>query len=201
VRPFQSASDVPLTDFIAFSPAGQIAFTDLGSALTLANPDGGSIIHIPDSGNSLVFAAFDPTGRMAAFVGQTPSSSGGDILVYSSGKYLDVSQGTYDSSQPSFSSSGRAIAYAAYVGELGIQPIYGITVYTFKDHRHRLLTREKQWSDWSPAWSLDDRYIAFVRSVPQEAMYMGSGEIWVMRADGKDAHPLGGVGENPTWVA
>lgn len=200
VRAFRSRTDVPLTNFIAFSPSGQIAYTDLGSALTLAQPSGGSILHIPDRGNSLEFAGFDSRGDKAAFVGQTPSSSGGDVLVYQGGSYVDVSRGVYDSSTPGFSTSGKQIAYAAYRGELGIQPIYGINVYNFSNHRTLHLTAEHTWSDWTPTWSQDDRYIAFVRSQPQEAMYMGSGAIWVMRSDGRDARPLGGEGMNPQWV-
>jgi hypothetical protein len=158
------------------------------------------VLHVPNRGNSLQFAGFDQTGDKAAFVGQTPSSTGGDILVYWKGGYLDVSRGVYDSSEPSFANGGTAVAYAAYRGELGIEPIYGVSVYNFADRRTKHLTAERQWSDWSPTWSPDDRYLAFVRSSPQEAMYMGAGEVWVIGRDGSDAHPLGGVGENPQWV-
>lgn len=200
VRAFRSSSDVPITNFIDFSPSGQVAYTDLGSALTLAQPDGSGVLHVPNRGNSLQFWGFDLLGDKAAFVGQTPSSTGGDVLVYWKGKYLDVSKGVYDSSVPAFASSGRAIAYAAYHGELGIEPIYGVNVYSFADGKTRHLTGERRRSDWSPAWSPDDRYLAFVRSAPQEAMYMGSGEIWVMGGDGSAPHWLGGIGQNPQWV-
>jgi Tol biopolymer transport system component len=200
VHAFSSSSDVPITNFIDFSPSGQVAYTDLGSALTLAQPNGSGVLHVPNRGNSLEFAGFDATGDKAAFVGQTPSSTGGDILVYWKGAYVDVSKGVYDSSVPAFATSGTAVAYAAYRGEQGIQPLYGISVYSFKNHSTTHLTGERDWSDWSPAWSLDDRYLAFVRSSPQEAMYMGAGEIWVVGRDGTDPHPLGGIGENPQWV-
>jgi len=198
---FSAGSDVPLTNFIDFSPAGQIAYTDLGSALTLANPNGTHLLHIPDRGNSLEFAGFDRTGAKAAFVGQTPDSSGGDILIYTGGKYVDVSRGVYDSSVPAFSSSGKEVAYAAYRGELGIEPVYGINIYDFSSRRTYHLTAEREWSDWSPECSGDGQYIAFIRSQPQEAMYMGSGEIWVVKTDGTDARPLGVVGSNPQWVS
>jgi hypothetical protein len=200
VAPYQAASDVPLTDFIDFSPAGQLAYTDLGSALTLADPNGTHVIHIPNRGNSLDYAGFDSAGDKAAFVGQTPSSSGGDVLAYVGSRYIDVSRGVYDSSTPAFAFSGDRIAYSAYRGELGIEPIYGINVYNFKSRRTAHLTAETHWSDWTPEWSPDDHYIAFIRSQPQEAMYMGSGEIWVMKVNGKDAHPLGGIGTNVRWV-
>jgi Tol biopolymer transport system component len=200
VSPFRSATDVPITNFIDFSPSGQVAYTDLGSALTLAQPNGTGVVHVPNRGNSLEFAGFDVEGDKAAFVGQTPASTGGDILVYHGGKYLDVSRGVYDSSTPSFSNSGGAIAYAAYRGELGIEPIYGISVYSFKTGTTSKLTAERRYSDWTPSWSPDDRYLAFVRSQPQEAMYMGVGAIWVIRGDGSDAHSLGGIGQNPQWV-
>jgi Tol biopolymer transport system component len=200
VHAFRSTSDVPITNFIDFSPSGQVAYTDLGSALTLAQPNGSGVLHVPNRGNALEFAGFDQEGDKAAFVGQTPSSTGGDILVYWKGAYVDVSKGVYDSSVPSFASSGSAVAYAAYRGEQGIQPVYGISVYRFNSRSTQKLTGERNWSDWSPAWSPDDRYLAFVRCSPQEAMYMGAGEIWVARRNGTDPHPLGGIGQNPQWV-
>lgn len=199
--PFRSTSDVPITDYIDFSPQGQIAYTDLGSALVLANPNGTHIVHIPNGVNSPEFVGFDPQGDKAVFVGQTPSSTGGDILVFVGGKYVDASSGIYDSSAPSFSSSGTSVAYSAYRGERAIEPLYGIDTYNLHTHILRRLTDERDWTDWAPAWSLDDHYIAYVRSQPQEAMYLGSGEIWVMRADGRDAHPLGGIGQDITWVS
>lgn len=202
VSAFRSQSDTPITNFIAFAPNGQIAYTDLGSALTLAFPNGNGVRHVPNLGNALEFWGFDQQGDKAAFVGQTPSSSGGDVLIYDkSGKYTDVSRGVYDSSTPAFSSSGTRIAYAAYRGENGIQPRYGINIYDIATHRTTELTHERDWTDWAPAWSLDDRYLAFVRTQPQEAMYLGSGEIWVTGANGKDARPLGGIGSDVTWIS
>jgi Tol biopolymer transport system component len=198
---FRASSDVPLTNFIDFSPAGQVAYTDLGSALTLANPDGSHPLHIPNRGNSLEFAGFDRSGEKAAFVGQTPDSSGGDILIYSRGNYRDISRGVYDSSVPAFSSSGQQAAYAAYRGELGIEPVYGINIYDFRSGRTYRLTAERRWSDWTPQWSGDGRYIAFIRSQPQEAMYMGSGEIWVTQTNGTEARPLSAVGSNVHWLS
>jgi Tol biopolymer transport system component len=201
VYPFRSQSDVPITNFIAFAPNGQIAYTDLGSALTLAFPNGTGVRHVPNLGNALEFWGFDQQGDKAAFVGQTPSSSGGDVLMYDrSGQYTDVSRGVYDSSTPSFSSSGDRVAYAAYRGERGIEPLYGINVYETQTKHTTRLTAERDWTDWAPAWSPDDSYIAFVRTQPAEAMYLGAGEVWVMRANGKDARPVGGVGTNVTWI-
>lgn len=199
--PFHSASDVPITNFIDFSPAGYLAYTDLGSALTMARPNGSGVVHVPDAGNSLEFAGFDSQGDKAAFVGQTPSSTGGDVLVYVHGKYLDVSRGVYDSAAPAFSGTDTRIAYAAYRGEFGIQPVYGINVYDFKTRKTFKLTGNRTWSDWSPSWSPDDRYLAFVRSHPQEAMYMGSGHIWVIQRNGTGARDIGGIGFDPEWVA
>jgi Tol biopolymer transport system component len=202
VFPFRSETDVPITNFITFSPGGQLAYTDLGSALTLSDPNGAHVIHVPNSGNSLEFVAFAPPGTQAAFVGQTASSTGGDVLVYDfkGGRYTDVSRGVYDSSTPAFSQSGNRLAYAAYRGEQGIEPVYGLNVYTFKTGQTFRLTAGAHTSDWTPAWSSDDRYVAFVRSQPQEAMYMGSGEVWVVRSDGRDARPLGGIGRDVQWV-
>ncbi|HZU13584.1 MAG TPA: Ig-like domain-containing protein [Chloroflexota bacterium] len=200
VAPFRAASDTPITNFIAFSPTGQLAFTDLGSALTLASINGSSITHVPDRGNSLLFAGFDAQGDKVAFVGQTPSSTGGDILVYSHSRYLDISHGIYDASTPSFSSSGRAVAYAAYRSEAGIEPVYGINVDDLNQGHTRHVTNPRGASDWQPVWSPDDRYLAFVRSAPQEAMYMGSGRIWVVRPNGTGARRTPWMGQDITWV-
>ncbi|MGI8969076.1 MAG: Ig-like domain-containing protein [Chloroflexota bacterium] len=201
VFPFKSQSDVPITNFIDFSPAGQIAYTDLGSALVTADPNGNHVVHIPNSGNALEYQGFDPNGDKAVFVGQTPSSSGGDILMYTKNGYVDISHGVYDSSTPSFSNSGGRVAYAGYRGEQGIEPIYGINEYDLRTRRTRRLAIPAGWTDWSPRWSLDDRYVAWVRMQPQEAMYLGSGEVWAARADGKDAHPLGAIGRDVSWVS
>ncbi|MGH2443236.1 MAG: Ig-like domain-containing protein [Chloroflexota bacterium] len=201
VFPFHSTSDTPITNFIAFSPSNQVAYTDLGSALVLASPTGSSITHIPNSGNSLEFQGFDPNGDKAVFVGQTPSSSGGDILLYWHSRYTDVSSGVYDSSTPSFSSSGTQVTYSAYRTERGIEPVYGINRYDTRSHRTTHLTSSKNRTDWAPSWSLDDRYVGFVRSAPQEAMYLGSGYVWVMRSDGTRAHSLGVQGSNVSWVS
>jgi Tol biopolymer transport system component len=197
---FHSSQDVPITDFVDFSPAGQVAFTDLGSPLTLSDVNGSHTIHIPNGNNELVYWGFDPTGAIAAFVGQTPTSSGGDILIYDRGKYLDISKGVYDSSTPSFSTSGTEVAYAGYRGEQGIEPIYGITAYNLKRHTSTTLTHEKHFSDWAPVWSPNDQYIAFIRSRPQEAMYMGTGEVWIVSSNGRDSRPLGVVASEVRWV-
>lgn len=199
--PFHSKSDVPITSFVDFSPGGQLAYTDLGSALVLADRNGQNVVHVPNQGNALEFVGFDQQGDKAAFVGQTASSTGGDILVYRGGKYLDVSRGVYDSATPSFSSSGKKVAYAAYRGERGIEPVYGINLSDLTTGRTVKLTSERAWSDWNPQWSPDDRYVGFVRSQPQEAMYMGSGEVWVVGANGEGARPLGGVGKDLRWVS
>lgn len=198
--PFRSQS-VPITNFIDFSPSGQVAYTDLGSALTLANTSGKHVIHIPNRGNSLEFAGFSSQGDKAAFVGQTLSSTGGEILVYQGGRYIDVSHGVYDSSVPAFSNSGNEVAYSAYRGERGIEPIYGVNIYNFRSRRTDRLPVDPGWSDWSPQWSSDDRYIAFIRSEPQEAMYMGTGEIRVAESNGKNQRPLDDLGTNLRWVS
>jgi len=200
VKQFQSPSDQPITNFIDFSPAGQIAYTDLGSPLTTADVSGQHTVHIPSEGNELAYAGFDQAGDKASFVGQTPGSSGGDILVFVHGHYIDVSKGVYDSTTPSFSSSGKAVAYAGYRTEEGIEPIYGITTYAFGTKKSVKLTSETKFSDWAPQWSPDDKYIAFVRSQPREAMYMGTGAVWVTRSDRRDAFPLGSFASEVRWV-
>jgi Tol biopolymer transport system component len=121
--------------------------------------------------------------------------------VYYHGKYIDISKGIYDSSTPAFSSSGHNMAYAAYRGEQGIEPIYGINLYDFASRRTATLTSPKGQSDWSPAWSTDDSYLAFVRSKPQEAMYMGSGQIWTVSRNGARPRWSGAYGRQVQWVS
>lgn len=198
---FLEGNSSPITNFITFSPSGQVAYTDAGSAVSLANPNGHGIQQIPAQGNSVVFAGFDSSGNRAVFVGQTPGSSGGDVLIYAHGKYLDVSYSIYDSATPSLSSAGDRIAYAAYRSEDGIEPVYGINVYDVRSRRTTRLTADRHWSDWAPTWSSDGRFVAFVRAAPQEAMYMGAGTVWVMRANGTAGHPLDGMGKDVQWVS
>lgn len=200
VTRFTSATDVPITNFIDFSPAGQLAFTDLGSALTLANPNGRNVLHIPNDNNSLEYVGFDSSGDKAAFVGQTPDSTGGDVLIYVKGKYLDISRGIYDSSTPAISPDGKHVVYAAYRSEFGIQPVYGLNIYSFLTKKTLQLTSMRAWSDWSPQWSPDGTYISFVRSAPEEPMYMGSGQIWITTSKGEGTFPLGDEGQNVRWV-
>jgi Tol biopolymer transport system component len=92
------------------------------------------------------------------------------------------------------------VAYAAYRGEKNVEPIYGINVYTFSTKKTAHLTASHQWSDWEPEWSPDGKYIAYIRSRPQESMYMGSGQVWVMKSDGSGQRSLGGRGSEIHWV-
>ena len=171
---------------LTFRRPGQIAYTDLGSALTLAQPNGLGILHVPNQGNSLEFAGFDPAGRQGSVRRPDAIQQRAEMsLVYWKGNYVDVSKGRVRLVGAClFASSGAALAYSGYRGEQGIEPIYGISLYNFARRTTTKLTGERTWSDWSPSWSPDDRYVAFVRSSPQEAMYMGAGEIWVIGQDG-----------------
>jgi Tol biopolymer transport system component len=198
---FTTADHVPFADLVSFSPSGQLAYDDLagGSVLSLANTDGSHVLVLPAGGNSVQFGAFDPTGDRVAFVGQTPAAPNVEILLYQRGSYHPVSR-VYDAETPAFSQSGTELAYAAYRGERDLEPVYGINRYDLGTHRTRRLTDPVQQSDWDPAWAPDDRYIAFIRSAPQETRFMGRGEIWVMRSDGSQARRLDTAGTAVQWV-
>jgi len=199
LAPFNATSDIPVNNVVQFSPTGQIAYTDSGSALTLITPSSNAQTHVPNSGNALLFAAMDVTGDKAAFVGETPGSPGANVMVYIKGHYRDVSRGIYDAGSPSFSTSGKKIAYAGYRSEHGINPVYGINIYDFASRHQVYLPVRPGWSDWSPQFSPDDQEIAFIQSRPQEEMYMGAGQIWIERANGTHAQLLGS-GKDLQWV-
>lgn len=204
VYPYANSTDTPVSDFVAWSPASQIAYTDLGSALVLADLHTTRITHLPNRGDSLLFTGFDASGDKVAFVGQTPTSTGGDVVVYTHGSYVDVSHGMYDAEQPAFSTAGNEIVYSAYHGEYGqipnLQPVYGLNVYDFKTRRTYRLTNEHNWTDWGAAWSQDDQYVAFVRTRPEGTLYLGSGQLWVIHPNGTGAHPVAGIGKDVAWV-
>ncbi|HZS93857.1 MAG TPA: Ig-like domain-containing protein [Chloroflexota bacterium] len=199
LAPFHATADIPVNNFVQFSPTGQIAYTDSGSALTLINPDTNAQTHVPNAGNALLFAGMDTAGDKAAFVGETPGNPGANVLVYIRGHYRNVSRGIYDAGAPSFATSGKQIAYSGYRSEAGINPVYGINIYDFASKRLARLPVKPGWSDWAPQFSPDDRAIAFIQSRPQEEMYLGAGQVWVEGSNGSRPRMLG-TGKDIQWV-
>ncbi|MHB8505630.1 MAG: hypothetical protein ACYDEN_07930 [Acidimicrobiales bacterium] len=47
----------------------------------------------------------------------------------------------------------------------------------------------------APAWSADGQWLAFLRLAPATAAFGPPGTLWVVRADGTGAHPLGAAGQ------
>jgi Tol biopolymer transport system component len=72
-----------------------------------------------------------------------------------------------------------------------------VNLRTQKTHR---VQRPASKSDWAPTWSPDDRYIAFVRSAPNEPNNMGAGQIWVVPSDGTTPRSIGSSGTDISWV-
>lgn len=203
LRQFRVANQVQVVDHIAFSPTGQLAFTLLsgGSDVSLADVAGRHQLDIPVKNTAVQFAGINPAGDTLAFVGQLPlGSQENGIVLYYKGKFTRISGSTYTTGTPAFSPSGRSLTYSGYRGESGTNFIYGIDMYELKTKKTAHVPVAAGWSDWQPILSPDERYIAYVQERPNEDMYMGTGQVWIVRQDGSHPRLLDAGGTNIQWV-
>ena len=142
------------------------------------------------------FPAWSPDGRQIAFSRAFRSSL--DLYVVgANGKRLRLLVHTKTNDEwPTWSPDGSKIAFESgsppltKPGQKNIDP--ELWVVGADGHGLKRLTNNNL-DDVSPAWSPDGKRIAFVRSVG------GHGRIWVMSAEGRNAHPLGLKGGGPAW--
>lgn len=142
------------------------------------------------------FPAWSPDGRRIAF-----ARAGRSLDLYvvgANGKGLRRLVHTRTNEEwPTWSPDGSKIAFESgsppltKPGQKNIDP--ELWVVGADGHGLKRLTNNNL-QDVSPAWSPDGKWIAFVR------IGKGNhGRIWVISAEGRNAHPLGLKGGEPAW--
>lgn len=80
---------------------------------------------------------------------------------------------------PSFSPDGRNIAFSAFRGRFGGDPLKGPThiwIYNLDDSSYTQITSDDEYWDSEPSWSPDGQWIAFTRN---QVGTIGSSDIWI----------------------
>jgi TolB protein len=168
-----AASWSPRGRKIAFAAGGELN----GLSIYVVDPQGKHrqlVARRPNSSYSYNGPAWSPDGeRMAFTVGPAPDTGNTEtslgVVSRYRGKVTHYARGHYPVDSD-WSPDGRRIVFSDWRSR---EPT--IAVLTLKNRTVRALTR-----GWHPRWSPDGSKIAFARG----------GQIWVMRADGSDAHPV-----------
>lgn len=165
------------------------------SSLFTVAPDTGQLRRVTRAHGWDWFPAWSPNGRRIAFARFSTTSQ--DLYVVgANGKGLHrLVHMRWGAEWPTWSPDGSKIAFE--VGPRLTKTGQAIThrelwVVGANGHGLKQLTRNNA-DDVSPAWSPDGKRIAFVRSVKNH------GRIWVISAQGRNAHPLGLKGGEPAW--
>jgi TolB protein len=171
------------------------------SLFTVA-PDTGQLRRVMRGCGWEWYPAWSPDGRRIAFsrlCGRPePPKSNLDLYVVGvNGKGLRrlVHTRTNDLG-PTWSPDGSKIAFESGEPQWSLPNAVThsrIWVVGANGHGLKRLTNSKR-SDFSPAWSPDGKWIAFVRDIGRNR-----GRIWLVSADGRNAHPLGLKGGEPAW--
>ena len=189
---------------------GKIAFVTYGvgeAGIYSVNPDGSNPIQI---GNGQ-FPRWRPDGQKIAFL------NGGAFLMNPDGSDVQpLSTSNPEAYVNSWSPDGQKITYSVFRGD----PVAGCAggqLYTEIDVAvanadgtgQTLLTGANGVRDLSPAWSPDGSRIAFARAHPTyippgedgegDCWSVGTGEIFVMNADGTGVMDLGIRGDLMDW--
>jgi Tol biopolymer transport system component len=173
---------------------GEVAYK-CGNSICLMRPDGTGKRTLGATSPEWD-AAWSPDGRRLAFRGYYAPYAEGDYAIYvvgANGCHLTKLTGAMNGTNPSWSPSGRQIAFA--VGGINVINANGTGLRRLTSDRAR--SGRDRYADEDPAWSATNR-IAFVRT----RMGTSRGEIYTMNADGSGVAPLthGGPGfGQPSW--
>jgi len=154
-----------------------------GSSVWVVNADGSEPRELTSLWRNVRYGNWAPDGRLLAIIRPDGDSAG----IYS----VDVTSGqiklmTRESNVRwvAWSPDGKQFVFAA-----GSAPNIGLAVVNVDGRNRRALTNEAK-VHFGAVWSPDGSAIAYSKS--------GAG-IWVMKADGSDAHQVSPEGEGPSW--
>ena len=132
---------------------------------------------------------WSPNGRRIVFSGGATGYGGLWTLTVATGRKTRVLWGKASADAPAWSPDGTRIAFGS--NRSGTEQIW---ILRLRDHRLTQITKptaSPHEMSYMPAWSPDGRRIAVWRD----------GYIWVIRADGSHARPVGVSAESFTWSA
>jgi TolB protein len=175
-------------EYLDWSPDGTRLATSAGSGIFSVRPTGDSLRAITTQG----FAPrWSPTGNELAY--QTVDTTGiGTIWLVSrdgTGLRSLAPTGTESWSEPDWSPDGARLVHVRRLSSSGQSDIF---VMDTTGHAEQRLTADVS-DDHVPAWSPDGQWIAW-----SVGTFAPTGEIWLMRTDGTEAHMLT-YGGNPSW--
>lgn len=187
---------------------GRIAFSALGDIYTVM-PDGSGLTQVSRPAEDEKFdwfPAWSPDGKRLATAGRVlaPPDAFGNRLWSEDGLEVFDADGSnftrlstpsqHFSGDATWSPSGTQIAYDS--DYLGSGSIY--IVNADGTGAHMIVPGEEDVSNTQPSWSPDGQWIAFVRTADR----YGSTDLFLVRPDGTDLHPLlqrPGVELDPNW--
>lgn len=195
-------SYVDVDEAPVLSPDGtRIAVTSAFSGLPqvfVMKTDGSGRIPVTNLPSGAVLASWTPDGRQLLFNGQNART----YMVNADGTGLRlITVDSMDEQLPVLSPDGKRIVYVTQrnsTDSLSLLELYVMNV--DGTHPVRLTTTTGMTAtalNLFPAWSPDSRRIAFIRSIDDQVPH-----VWIMNADGSDAHQLftdGGGEHSVTW--
>ena len=153
----------------------------LQCAILTSGDDGSNWDRITEWGDNCDYGpVWSPDGIWLAFARLTPRVERGLYLIHPDGTGLRLLAGGFDFGDTrAWSADGRMIASDAWVDS-----VFDILLVDVATGSVRNLTNTADREEWHPSWSPDGTQIAF------EVGGDIDGEIWIMDADGSDAHKI-----------